>query len=214
MAAGKFQTGPCLNSHINQNLKAVKSAVCQLWSMLATVIRRTWLRVERFEISVCLCVCIKLMCCSLVSQLHAVRCTCTCVGVCLCVCVLRLPKKGAWAECVVQTTQHPRAHLCTDKHSCNRANPFPSWPSLPCQTWRNTTLWLTGERRCRGSKETKREILTTEDQKHNHFSHPLKAAESYRQALILTFVIQLSQHNKYKNWHVRHKVLQAVICTV
>lgn len=66
--------------------------------------------------------------CSLASQRHIVRYMCRCVLVCV---FLSLPNKGALAKCVVQTTQRLRAHLCTDTHSCNPSNLFPSQPLAP-----------------------------------------------------------------------------------
>ncbi|KAM7417532.1 hypothetical protein PAMA_017258 [Pampus argenteus] len=41
------------------------------------------------------------------------------------------PSNGELVKRVVQTTHRPRAHLCTDTHSCNPANLFPSQTFTP-----------------------------------------------------------------------------------
>lgn len=202
----KFSSRPCLNSHINQNLKAVKSAICQLWGTWATVIRRTWLRGTVWDQSVC--VCVELACCSL-----AVRCMCTCLGVPLCVfCGCQRGERGPNV-----LSRQPSAQELTCVPINTAVTPLTRSPAGPRSPAEHTEIQhrdtLGREGTGGGSKETGRERLTTWDQNHNLYSHPVKAArhfsnvntETQRQPLITSVII----------WYITittstHEVLRAV----
>lgn len=157
-----------LNSHINQNLKAIKSAICQLRVTRVTV-NKVLIRTGMFwDLSVC--VCTKLVCCSFASVKIIVH---------LCRCV--------FVFCRCQTREHRSNVLfrwrSTPELTCVPINTAVTWLTCSPASLRSKhtkiqyrdTLGTTGTGG--GTEENERNALPTWGQEQNHYSHPVKDAQ-------------------------------------